>query len=69
MPLDNDGDFATVGTNGGFITINDNANGGSDELRIYELHADWATPANSTFAMTQQLPVAAFVSEIYNILG
>ncbi len=63
MPLDNDGDFATVGTNGGFITINDNANEGSDELRIYELHADWVTPANSTFAMTQQLPVAAFVSE------
>ena len=61
LPLDNDGPFAPAGTPGQFITIADDGQGNpADELRIYELNADWTTPSNSTFAMTQQLPVNAF---------
>jgi hypothetical protein len=62
-PLDNDGAFAPEGSPGLFITINDDAiGGGSDQLWIYELDVDWATPANSTFNRTQQLNVTAFDS-------
>jgi hypothetical protein len=62
-PLDNDGPFAPAGEPGLFITLNDDAiGGGTDQLWIYELDVDWATPANSTFARTQQIPVTAFDS-------
>jgi len=61
LPLDNDGSWAPTGTPGQFITIaDDGQSNAADELRIYELNADWTTPTNSTFAMTQQLPVNAF---------
>ena len=61
LPLDNDGAWAPSGTPGQFITIaDDGQSNAADELRIYELTADWTTPANSTFVMTQQLPVNAF---------
>jgi len=64
LPMDNDGAFAPVGTPGGFITINDNAWGGSstDQLWIYELNVDWANTSNSTFARVQQLDVESFDS-------
>jgi len=62
-PLDNDGPFAPAGEPGLFITINDDAiGGGTDQLWIYELDVDWANPENSTFALAQQLDVAAFDS-------
>jgi hypothetical protein len=62
-PLDNDGDFAPAGEPGLFIAFNDDAvGGGNDELWIYELDVDWVTPANSTFARTQQIGVASFDS-------
>lgn len=65
MPLDNDGQAAPSGTPGQFITINDDAwNGGSDQLWLFELHADWNTPSNSTFARTQTINVPAFESEL-----
>ena len=64
MPLDNDGPWAPAGTPGGFITIADDGQSNpADELRIYECSVDWATPANSTFGMTQQLPVNSFAGE------
>ena len=63
-PLDNDGNYAPEGTPGQFITINDDAWGGSaDELWIYELVADWETPSNSTFERTQTIPTEAFDSD------
>ncbi|NQT77088.1 MAG: T9SS type A sorting domain-containing protein [Bacteroidetes bacterium] len=64
LPLDNDAAFSPVGTPGGFITINDNAWGGStqDQLWIYELDVNWAVPSSSTFARVQQLDVEAFDS-------
>lgn len=62
-PLDNDGTFAPEGSPGLFIAFNDDAiGGGSDELWLFELDVDWATPTNSTFGRTQQISVAAFNS-------
>ncbi|MCK5338073.1 MAG: PKD domain-containing protein, partial [Bacteroidales bacterium] len=63
-PMDNDGAFAPTGTPGQFITINDDAWGGStgDQLWIYELDVDWVTPGTSTFSRVQQLNVASFDS-------
>ena len=61
MPFDNDGDWAPAGTPGQFITIADDGQGNpADELWLYELDADWNTPANSTFQRTQTIQVAAF---------
>ncbi len=69
QPLDNDFTLADSGDPGMFITINDDAwNGGSDQLWIYELDADWSTPSNSTFTRIQQLNTAAFDSE-FNAWG
>ena len=62
-PLDNDGVMAPVGTPGIFITINDDAWGGSnDELWIYELNVDWFETSNSTFERTQTIATADFDS-------
>ncbi|MEN8225275.1 MAG: PKD domain-containing protein, partial [Bacteroidota bacterium] len=64
LPLDNDAAFSPAGTPGGFITINDNAWGGSttDQLWIYECDVDWTAPSSSTFARVQQLDVESFDS-------
>ncbi|NOX45774.1 MAG: PKD domain-containing protein [Chlorobi bacterium] len=68
MPLDADGANAPASSPGQFITINDNAWGGNDELRIYECAVNWTTPSSSTFSMTQQLSVASFDSQ-FNAWG
>jgi hypothetical protein len=61
MPLDNDGAWAPTGTPGLFITIADDGQSNSaDALYIYQLTANWTTPANSTFSRTQVLNVNAF---------
>ncbi len=66
-PIDNDGAFAPAGSPGLFIAMNDDAiAGGSDQLWIYELSVNWATPTSSTFARTQQLAVSAFDSNFGN---
>jgi hypothetical protein len=63
-PVDNDGAFAPAGSPGLFITINDDAiAGGSDQLWVYELAVDWATPSASTFVRTQQIDVTTFDSD------
>lgn len=62
-PLDNDGPFAPEGSPGIFIAFNDDAiGGGSDQLWIFELDADWTTPTNSTFSRVQQIAVTPFDS-------
>ncbi len=63
LPVDNDGAFAPSGEPGVFVTINDDAWGGTDQLWIWELKPDWNTPANSTFQKTQMLDVEAFSSQ------
>ena len=61
MPLDNDGAWAPAGTPGQFITIADNGQSNpADALYIYELHADWNTPSNSSFSRTQTINVNSF---------
>lgn len=66
-PVDNDGTPAPAGSPGLFIAFNDDAiGGGSDELWIYELAANWSSPASSTFNRTQQIPVAAFDANFGN---
>ena len=64
LPVDNDGVFAPAGTPGMFLTINDNAWGGSstDQLWMFELDVDWGTPGNSTFTRVQQINVEPFDS-------
>ncbi|HMM12979.1 MAG TPA: fibronectin type III domain-containing protein, partial [Bacteroidales bacterium] len=62
VALDNDGTLAPEGSPGIFITINDDAWGGSDQIWIYELNVNWTTPSSSTFARTQQINVPAFDS-------
>lgn len=63
-PLDNDGAFAPAGTPGTFIAFNDDAvGGGKDQLWLYELTANWTTPASSTFTRSQQIDVASFDSQ------
>ncbi|MBK7173456.1 MAG: fibronectin type III domain-containing protein [Bacteroidales bacterium] len=63
-PLDNDGIAAPAGAPGTFIAFNDDAvAGGSDQLWIYELNANWTTPASSTFSRVQQLAVTTFDSQ------
>ncbi|MCX6279991.1 MAG: BACON domain-containing carbohydrate-binding protein [Bacteroidetes bacterium] len=66
-PIDNDGAFAPAGAPGMFIAFNDDAlGGGTDQLWLYELTVDWTTPANSTFARSQQLDVQPFSSNFGN---
>ncbi|MCX7696777.1 MAG: immunoglobulin domain-containing protein [Bacteroidales bacterium] len=60
MPVDNDGTFAPSGTPGLFLTINDNAWGGSDQLWLYALTVNWSNPQSSTFSRIQQINVPAF---------
>jgi PKD repeat protein len=62
LPLDNDGAYAPAGTPGGFITINDGAWGGNDELWVFELDIDWNNTGSSTFSRTQQIAVEPFDS-------
>ena len=60
MPFDCDWSYAPNGTPGGFITINDDAWGGSDQLWIFECSVDWNNTSNSTFTRTQTINTAAF---------
>ena len=62
LPVDNDGTFAPIGRPGMFMTINDNAWGGSsqDQIWIFELDVDWVNTNNSTFSRVQQIDVEAF---------
>jgi len=68
LPVDNDAAFAPEGTPGMFMTINDDAWGGSDQLWLFEMNVDWDTPSNSTFNRTQRIDVAPFDSQ-FNAWG
>jgi hypothetical protein len=56
LPSDCDGTFPPVGTPAYFTYIRT----GGPYLRIYEFHADFATPTNSTFGNYTELPVNTF---------
>ena len=56
LPSDCDGTFPPAGTPSYFTYIRT----GGPYLRIYEFHADFTTPSNSTFGNYTDLPVSAF---------
>jgi subtilisin-like proprotein convertase family protein len=65
MPADLDGANAPPGgTPGYFYTMYSNGYpnhpAGVDRLALYEFDVDWATPANSTFALAQEHPIAPY---------
>ncbi|MBU1661291.1 MAG: carboxypeptidase-like regulatory domain-containing protein, partial [Chloroflexi bacterium] len=65
MPADADGPTPPpAGMPGTFYTFYDggypNHPAGVDRLAIYEFDVDWATPANSTFGLVTELPIAGF---------
>jgi hypothetical protein len=65
LPSDLDGTPPPVGTPNYFATTIDDGNGGlQDAFLIREFHVDWAIPANSTFTLVANLPVAAFDSTV-----
>ena len=63
LPVDTDGPFAPIGEPGVFITMNDDAWGGSDQLWIWELTPNWTSPSSSTFQKTQMINVEPFSSQ------
>jgi Secretion system C-terminal sorting domain len=56
LPADCDGTFPPAGTPGYFTWST------GTKMNIYEFHADWTTPTNSTFTLTNQLNVIPFSS-------
>ena len=63
LPADTDGAFAPAGEPGLFLSLNDDAWGGSDQLWLWELKTDWQKPSNSSLEISQKINVAAFSSE------
>jgi hypothetical protein len=63
MPSDCDGIFPPSGTPNFFTYMNESP----CSLGILEFHADWTTPANSTFSNLLTVPVATFSTSLPNI--
>lgn len=66
LPSDFDGTPPPIGTPNYFVYVNDDAwmpEYTNDHLRIWEFHADWTTPSNSTFSEVSQLITDPFDSE------
>jgi hypothetical protein len=59
LPADCDGVFPAMGTPNYFTYIR---TGGTQRLGVYEFHADWTTPANSTFGNLAFLNVTPFTT-------
>ena len=55
LPSDCDGTLPAAGTPNYFVYMN-----GSSELRLWALHPDWITTANSTFTFVTALPVTPY---------
>jgi hypothetical protein len=55
LPSDCDGAYPATGTPNYFVYID-----GNPDLILWALHADWTTPANSTFTYVTALPVTAY---------
>ncbi|MFZ6027399.1 MAG: hypothetical protein ACOYYS_06760 [Chloroflexota bacterium] len=68
MPADVDGATPPPANAAGiFYTFKDNSyHGGVDRLELFAFHADWTTPANSTFALQQSLSLSSFT---YTVCG
>jgi hypothetical protein len=56
-----------AGSPGVFYTFKDDSfHGGADRLEVFGFHADFAVPANSTFTLTDTLPVTPYT---YTVCG
>jgi hypothetical protein len=68
LPADLDGaTLPPAGSPGLFYTFKDDVeHGGQDRLEVFELHVDWATPANSTFQLKDSIPTMPFT---YTVCG
>ena len=62
LPSDIDGNTPPpAGSPNYFYTFKDNSfHGGVDRLEIYRFHVDFVTPANSTFTLTDSIPISSF---------
>ncbi|HNB52035.1 MAG TPA: hypothetical protein PK530_08840, partial [Anaerolineales bacterium] len=65
MPADVDGSTPpAAGTPGKFYTMLDagypNHPAGVDRISFYDFDVDWTTPANTTFTLVQEYPIAAY---------
>ena len=65
LPSDLDGPPPPAGSPNFFVQMDDDALGyPADQLELWRFHADWTTPANSSFTGPALLPVAAFDSNL-----
>ena len=70
IPADLDGSTAPPGGSTAFFLrhkddeVHPPAVPGSDQLEVWEMHVDFATPASSTFALATSIPVTEFESEL-----
>ena len=61
LSADADGDLPPAGTPCYFFNMEDDSWGApTDRLRVYEMHVDWVTTANSTVTLTHTLNTAPF---------
>lgn len=68
LPADANGALPPDGAPGLFYTMKDTAQHGvaTDRLEVYRYQVDFATPANSSFALLQSIPVTPFA---YTVCG
>ncbi len=59
LPADCDSDFPPAGTPCPFAYLTSTA---TSNVRIYNFHADWVTPSNSTFAQAYNITLSPFVA-------
>ncbi|HEY6872581.1 MAG TPA: PKD domain-containing protein [Geobacteraceae bacterium] len=70
LPSDLDGTPPPAGTPNYFTSFDDgsaNCDSSSDNLKIWEFHADWTTPANSTFGVSSR-PNAVLTTAPFNLM-
>jgi subtilase family serine protease len=65
LPSDLDGPAPPPGSPNYFAQVDDDAAGyAPDQIQLWRFHADWASPASSTFTGPFAVPVAAFDSNL-----
>jgi len=66
LPADLDGPAPPTGAPAYFVEMDDDAWGyaPSDQLQLWQFHADWTTPSQSSFTRTAVLPTAPFDSDM-----
>lgn len=74
-PVDADGSTPPPATSNAFFVrhkddeVHPPAVGGSDRIEVWELHVDWAVPANSALSLASSIAVSEFESELCGTSG